>query len=60
MAGTDDKYIWQLPDTTGLKHEVIAGWRPERVRQRYSADRAKLVLTYSPEELANAVMRTPR
>jgi len=23
MAGTDDKYIWQLPDTTGLKHEVI-------------------------------------
>src|SRR5207302_13738 len=23
MAGTDDKHIWQLPDTTGLKHEVI-------------------------------------
>ena len=23
MAGTDDKSIWQLPDTTGLKHEVI-------------------------------------
>src|SRR5208337_2305378 len=23
MAGSDDKYIWQLPDTTGLKHEVI-------------------------------------
>src|SRR3954469_2861984 len=20
MTGTDDKYIWQLPDTTGLKH----------------------------------------
>src|SRR3989441_7426294 len=23
MAGADDKHIWQLPDTTGLKHEVI-------------------------------------
>src|SRR4029077_5115686 len=23
MAGTDDKFIWQLPDTTGLRHEVI-------------------------------------
>src|SRR2546423_12689910 len=23
MAGTDDKHTWQLPDTTGLKHEVI-------------------------------------
>src|SRR6202008_446771 len=23
MAGTNDKYVWQLPDTTGLKHEVL-------------------------------------
>src|SRR5437762_2117162 len=23
MAGSDPKYIWQLPDTTGLKQEVI-------------------------------------
>ncbi|PYV80230.1 MAG: hypothetical protein DMG93_19300, partial [Acidobacteria bacterium] len=23
MAGTDDKKIWQLPDTTGMKHEVV-------------------------------------
>jgi len=23
MAGTDDKLIWQLPDTTGLKNEVV-------------------------------------
>src|SRR5437667_12616146 len=22
-AGSDPKYIWQLPDTTGLKNEVI-------------------------------------
>src|SRR5690242_18832772 len=28
MAGTDDKLIWQLPDVTGLKHEVVmAGGR---------------------------------
>src|SRR5207244_12371748 len=23
MAGTDDQLIWQLPDTTGMKHEVV-------------------------------------
>src|SRR6201984_2357856 len=23
MAGGNDKYIWQLPDTTGMKHEVV-------------------------------------
>src|SRR5437870_6713091 len=23
MAGAEDKHVWQLPDTTGLKHEVI-------------------------------------
>src|ERR1700758_948599 len=23
MAGTDDKLVWQLPDTTGLKNEVV-------------------------------------
>ena len=23
MAGSDDKLIWQLPDTTGMKHEVV-------------------------------------
>ena len=55
MAGTSDKLIWQLPDTTGLKHEVImAGGRSAF----YSAIRltgAKLVLTYSPEELSNAI-----
>ena len=28
MAGTDDKLIWQLPDTTGMKNEVVmAGGR---------------------------------
>ena len=23
IAGTDPKNVWQLPDTTGLKHEVV-------------------------------------
>src|SRR3982750_1848909 len=23
MAGANDKYVWQLPDTTGMKHEVL-------------------------------------
>ena len=55
IAGNDDKYIWQLPDTTGLKHEVVM------VGGRSAFDNAirlvggKLVLAYSPEELANAI-----
>src|ERR1700674_4138295 len=53
MAGTSDKLIWQLPETTGMKHEVvIAGGR----RAFYTALRltgARLVLARSPEEIAN-------
>jgi len=41
MAGTDDHKIWQLPDTTGLKHEVIMMGGRRRVRQRHPPDRGK-------------------
>src|SRR6202789_3274178 len=55
MAGTDDKYIWQLPDTTGLKHEVIMVGGRSAFDSAIRLTGAKLVLTYSPEELGNAI-----
>jgi uncharacterized pyridoxal phosphate-dependent enzyme len=55
MAGTDDKHIWQLPDTTGLKHEVIMVGGRSAFDSAIRLTGAKLVLTYSPEELANAI-----
>src|SRR6202140_5710937 len=55
MAGSDPKYIWQLPDTTGLKHEVIMVGGRSAFDSAIRLTGAKLVLTYSPEELANAI-----
>ena len=55
MAGTNDKYIWQLPDTTGLKHEVIMVGGRSAFDSAIRLTGAKLVLTYSPEELVNAI-----
>jgi L-seryl-tRNA(Ser) seleniumtransferase len=55
MAGTDDKLIWQLPDTTGLKHEVIMVGGRSAFDSAIRLTGAKLVLTYSAEELANAI-----
>jgi L-seryl-tRNA(Ser) seleniumtransferase len=55
MAGADDKYIWQLPDTTGLKHEVIMVGGRSAFDSAIRLTGAKLVLTYSPEELAKAI-----
>src|SRR5271169_1878829 len=55
MAGTDDKLIWQLPDTTGLKNEVVMSGGRSAFDSAIRLTGAKLVLTYSPEELANAI-----
>src|SRR5437660_5630316 len=55
MAGADDKYIWQLPDTTGLKHEVIMVGGRSAFDSAIRVTGAKLVLTYSPKELINAM-----
>jgi uncharacterized pyridoxal phosphate-dependent enzyme len=55
MAGGDDKYIWQLPDTTGLKHEVIMVGGRSAFDSAIRLTGAKLILAYSPEELANAI-----
>ncbi|HYA25401.1 MAG TPA: hypothetical protein VEF05_14650 [Terriglobales bacterium] len=55
MAGSDDKYIWQLPDTTGLKHEVIMVGGRSAFDSAIRLTGAKLVLVYSPEEIASAI-----
>ena len=55
VAGSDDKNIWQLPDTTGLKHEVVMVGGRSAFDSAIRLVGAKLVLVYSPEELANAI-----
>lgn len=55
IAGTDDKKIWQLPDTTGLKHEVVMVGGRSAFDSAIRLAGGKLVLVYSPEELANAL-----
>jgi seryl-tRNA(Sec) selenium transferase len=55
MAGTDDKYIWQLPDVTGLKHEVIMMGGRSAFDSAIRLTGAKLVLVFSVEELASAI-----
>jgi L-seryl-tRNA(Ser) seleniumtransferase len=55
MAGTNDKLIWQLPDTTGLKHEVVMTGGRSAFDSAIRLTGAKLVLVNSPEEIANAI-----
>jgi len=55
IAGTNDKYIWQLPDTTGLKHEVVMVGGRSAFDSAIRLTGAKLVLVYSADELANAI-----
>jgi len=55
IAGTDPDKVWQLPDTTGLKHEVImvGGRSPFDSAIRLAG--GKLVLVDSAEQLPNAI-----
>src|SRR5437588_4004706 len=55
MAGSDPKYIWQLPDTTGLKNEVIMVGGRSAFDNAIRLTGAKLVLVETPEELADAI-----
>src|ERR1700726_5071147 len=55
MAGSDPKYIWQLPDTTGLKHEVIMMGGRSAFDNAIRLTGAKLVLAQTPDELAKAI-----
>src|SRR5437763_1251602 len=55
MAGADDKHIWQLPDTTGLKHEVIMVGGRSAFDSAIRLTGAKLVLVEKPDDIANAI-----
>src|SRR6267143_4585098 len=55
MAGSDPQKIWQLPDTTGLKHEVIMVGGRSAFDTAIRLTGAKLILVESPDEIANAV-----
>jgi len=55
IAGTDPKNIWQLPDTTGLKNQVVMSGGRSAFDSAIRLTGAKLVLAYSPEEIANAI-----
>src|SRR5579863_6167269 len=55
IAGSDPAKIWQLPDTTGLKHEVImhGGRDPFDSAARLAG--GKLVVAKTPEEVRGAI-----
>src|SRR4029077_8606786 len=55
MAGSDPQKIWQLPDTAGLKHEVIMVGGRSAFDNAIRLTGAKLVLAATPDEIANAI-----
>src|SRR5215467_1332920 len=55
MAGSDPKKIWQLPDTTGLKHEVIMVGGRSAFDSAIRLAGAKLVLVEKADDIANAI-----
>ena len=55
MAGSDAKCVWQLPDTTGLKNEVIMVGGRSAFDNAIRLTGAKLVLAGTPEEIANSI-----
>src|SRR5438552_11240704 len=55
MAGTDPVKIWQLPDTTGLKHEVIMFGGRSAFDSAIRLTGAKLVLTRTHDDLRAAL-----
>jgi len=55
MAGSDPQKIWQLPDTTGLKHEVIMVGGRSAFDNAIRLTGAKLALVETAEEIANAI-----
>jgi uncharacterized pyridoxal phosphate-dependent enzyme len=55
MAGADPQKIWQLPDTSGLKHEVIMVGGRSAFDSAIRLAGAKLVLVSGPEEIPRAI-----
>ncbi len=55
LAGNDPAKIWQLPDTTGLKHEVVMVGGRSAFDSAIRLAGGKLVLVHAPEEVQNAL-----
>ncbi len=55
IAGSDPKNIWQLPDTTGLKDQVIMAGGRSLFDSAIRLAGGKLVLAFSPEEIESTV-----
>lgn len=55
IAGTDPNKVWQLPDTTGLKNEVVMMGGRSLFDSAIRLVGAKLVIVRTPEELPAAL-----
>ncbi|MBI1788681.1 MAG: aminotransferase class V-fold PLP-dependent enzyme, partial [Acidobacteria bacterium] len=55
IAGNDPQKIWQLPDTTGLKHEVILLGGRSAFDSAIRLAGGKLVLARTPDDLRAAI-----
>src|SRR5262250_428525 len=55
MAGADDKKIWQLPDTSGLKHEVLMVGGRSAFDSAIRLTGAKLVLVEKGDDISDAI-----
>ncbi len=55
VAGSDPKNIWQLPDTTGMKNEVVMVGGRSAFDNAIRLTGAKLVLAEGPDELGAAI-----
>jgi uncharacterized pyridoxal phosphate-dependent enzyme len=55
VAGTDPAKIWQLPDTTGLKHEVIMHGGRSAFDSAIRLAGAKLVLARTDDDVRGAI-----
>ena len=55
IAGTDPDKVWQLPDTQGLKNEVVMVGGRSVFDSAIRLAGGKLVLVESAEEIANAI-----
>jgi uncharacterized pyridoxal phosphate-dependent enzyme len=55
IAGSDARNIWQLPDTAGLRHEVVMVGGRSAFDNAIRLAGGKLILVETPEEIANAI-----
>jgi uncharacterized pyridoxal phosphate-dependent enzyme len=55
MAGADPAKVWQLPDTTGLKNEVVMFGGRSAFDSAIRLTGAKLVLAHTHDELQSAI-----